>query len=55
MSDQLELDVTSVSTKDDNVAIVEWKTIGSQDNFTVLGFGDDGHIYFWKNQAWNLL
>ena len=35
--------------------IIEWKTIGTQDNFTVLGLGDDQQIYFWKDQKWNLL
>lgn len=35
--------------------ITEWKTIGSQENFTVLGLGDDGQVYFWKDQKWNLL
>ena len=35
--------------------IVEWKVVGSQENFTVLGLGDDGKIYFWKDQQWNIL
>ena len=35
--------------------IIEWKTVGSQENFTVLGLGEDNNIYFWKDQKWNLL
>jgi len=35
--------------------IIEWKIIGTQENFTVLGLGDDQQIYFWKDQKWNLL
>lgn len=35
--------------------IVEWKVVGSQENFTVLGMSDDGKIYYWKDQQWNLL
>ena len=35
--------------------IIEWKTLGSNENFTVLGFGDDNNIYFWKDNKWNLL
>ena len=35
--------------------IIEWKTIGEQENFTVLGLGDDQQVYFWKDQKWNLL
>jgi hypothetical protein len=35
--------------------IVEWKTIGDNLNFTVLGLGDDNQIYFWKDQKWNTL
>ena len=52
MSEQLDL---SLNTKADNVEIMEWKTIGEQSNFTVLGFGDDGQIYYWKDKNWNLL
>lgn len=55
MSEQLELDVTEQQIKPDTVEIWDWKTIGTQENFTVLGQGDDHKIYFWKNQVWNLL
>ena len=55
MNEQLELDVIATTIKEDNVEIIEWKTVGSQENFTVLGFADDGRIYYWKNQSWNLL
>ena len=37
------------------VVIGEWKTVGGQENFTVLGLGTDNKIYFWKDQQWNLL
>lgn len=35
--------------------IVEWKVIGTQENFTVLGLSDDGKIYYWKDKQWNEL
>jgi hypothetical protein len=37
------------------VVISDWKTIGGQDNFTVLGLGSDNKIYYWKDKQWNLL
>jgi hypothetical protein len=37
------------------VVITEWKTIGTQESFTVLGLGDDQQVYFWKDKKWNLL
>ena len=35
--------------------IVEWKVIGNSENFTVLGFGEDGKIYFFKEGEWKPL
>ena len=35
--------------------IVEWKTIETQENFTVLGLGDDDKVYYWKDKQWNEL
>ncbi len=35
--------------------IVEWKVIGDNTNFTVLGKDTSGLIYYWKDQKWNLL
>ena len=37
------------------VTIREWKTVGAQENFTVLGLGSDDKIYYWKDKQWNLL
>ena len=37
------------------VTIREWKTVGEQENFTVLGLGSDDKIYYWKDKQWNLL
>lgn len=37
------------------VTIREWKTVGAQENFTVLGLGSDNKIYYWKDKQWNLL
>jgi len=37
------------------ISIHEWKSVGAQENFTVLGLGTDNKIYFWKDQQWNLL
>lgn len=37
------------------IIIREWKTIGSQDNFTVLGLGVDDKVYYWKDKKWNEL
>lgn len=39
----------------DEVVILQWKTIGTQENFTVLGLGTDNKIYYWKDQKWNVL
>ena len=55
MEQQLELDVTEQQTKSDIVEIWEWKTIGTQENFTIIGQGDDHKIYYWKDKVWNLL
>jgi hypothetical protein len=35
--------------------IVEWQTIGTQENFTVLGLGEDNKVYYWKDKQWNEL
>jgi hypothetical protein len=35
--------------------IIEWKTIEVQENFTVLGLGDDNKVYYWKDKQWNEL
>ena len=35
--------------------IIEWKIIGTQENFTVLGLGEDNKIYYWKDKQWNEL
>ena len=35
--------------------IIEWRTIGTQDNFTVLGLGEDNKVYYWKDKQWNEL
>ena len=35
--------------------IIEWKTVGSQEHFTVLGLGDDNKVYYWKDKQWNEL
>jgi hypothetical protein len=35
--------------------IKEWKTVGGQENFTVLGLSTDGKIYFWRDKQWNEL
>lgn len=35
--------------------IIEWKTIGTQENFTVLGLGEDNKVYFWRDKQWNEL
>ncbi len=37
------------------INIKEWKVIGDNTNFTVLGIDDQNNIYFWKDQKWNLL
>jgi hypothetical protein len=37
------------------VVIMEWKVVGAQENFTVLGLATDNKIYFWKDGKWNLL
>ena len=37
------------------IVISDWKTIGGQENFTVLGLGSDNKIYYWKDKQWNLL
>ncbi len=37
------------------INIKEWKVIGDNTNFTVLGIDDHNNIYFWKDQKWNLL
>jgi hypothetical protein len=37
------------------VVIREWKTVGGQENFTVLGLGTDNKVYFWKDKQWNEL
>jgi hypothetical protein len=37
------------------VKIVEWKVIGDNTNFTVLGMDDKGSIYYWKDSKWNTL
>mgnify|MGYP003345560268 CR=1 FL=1 len=44
-----------METKEYNVSIAEWKVIGDSTNFTVLGFGDDGNIYFYKEGEWKKL
>lgn len=35
--------------------IKEWKVVGTQENFTVLGLDHDGKVYYWKDQKWNIL
>ena len=35
--------------------VIEWKTIGTQENFTVLGLGEDNKVYYWKDKQWNEL
>jgi hypothetical protein len=37
------------------VVITEWKTVGTQENFTVLGLGADNKVYYWKDKKWNEL
>ena len=37
------------------VVIKEWKTVGGQDNLTVLGLGTDNKVYYWKDKQWNEL
>ena len=37
------------------VTIKEWKTVGAQENFTVLGLGDDNKVYYWRDKQWNEL
>jgi hypothetical protein len=40
---------------DDNINIIEWKVIGTQENFTVIALSDQAKIYYWKDQKWNIL
>ena len=44
-----------MNTNEQSVIIKEWKVVGGQDNFTVLGLGEDNNIYFWKDKKWNEL
>ena len=37
------------------IKITDWKVIGDNTNFTVLGMDEDGLIYYWKESKWNLL
>lgn len=38
-----------------SLKIVEWKIVGDNANFTVLGIDEKSQIYYWKDQKWNLL
>lgn len=35
--------------------IKEWQVVGNSENFTVLGLGDDGKIYYYKDGEWKVL
>jgi hypothetical protein len=32
-----------------------WKVIGDNTNFTIIGQDEENNIYYWKDQKWNLL
>lgn len=52
MNEQLTLDL---SKQESEFEVWEWKVVGTQENFTVLGQGNDHKIYYWKDQQWNIL
>lgn len=55
MSEQLELALETPEPVTETVEVWEWKVVGTQENFTVLGQGSDHKIYYWKDKIWNLL
>jgi hypothetical protein len=55
MTDQIELDLKEPEQESNELVIWDWKTIGTHDNFTVLGMSQDNKIYYWKDKVWNLL
>jgi hypothetical protein len=38
-----------------NPVIVEWKIVGDNSNFTVLGLDKGSCVYYWKEGKWNIL
>ena len=37
------------------IQIKEWKVVGDNTNFTVLGIDEVSNIYYWKYGKWNPL
>jgi hypothetical protein len=37
------------------IQIKEWKVVGDNTNFTVLGIDEVSNIYYWKDGKWNPL
>ena len=37
------------------ITITDWKVIGDNTNFTVLGIDLENKIYYWKEGKWNPL
>jgi len=35
--------------------MIEWRVVGTSENFTVLGLGEDNKIYFFKEGEWRSL
>lgn len=37
------------------ITIKEWKVIGDNTNFTVLGIDEQNWVYYWKEGKWHIL
>ena len=37
------------------IKITDWRVVGDNTNFTVLGIDEKNNVYYWKDQKWNLL
>ena len=37
------------------ITITDWKVIGENSNFTVLGIDLEHNLYYWKDGKWNPL